>query len=64
MSARIENAATVRRHLGLPRAPVRAVQLGVAALAGGAAAAASPGAETALVLTLALLAGVSSLWSP
>lgn len=64
VSAQARTPARAHQRLRLPAAPVRVIQLVVAAAAGVAAAGLSPGAETALVLCLALLAGVSSLWSP
>jgi hypothetical protein len=64
MSTRTATPAPAYEQLRLPAAPVRLVQLVAAAAAGAGGAQLLPEAETALVLGLALLAGVSSLWSP
>ncbi|HEV2757005.1 MAG TPA: hypothetical protein VG318_14655 [Actinomycetota bacterium] len=69
MSARLAadvpaGSDAVHARLELPSRRVRVAQLIGAALAGAAAAWAAPGWITPLLFATAMLAGISSLWSP
>jgi hypothetical protein len=56
--------ARLGSRIELPASRARAVQLGAAAAAGAGAAWIAPGWATPLLFFTAMLAGISSLWSP